>query len=217
MMRQHKGQAVPHEQKVEDQRLLHPRDEAELVEYIRGLTERHLMPTRQMIINFATPFCGWEPSDSWVTRLLHRHSDTLLTAWSTPMESVRHQADSGEKYKQYFDLLHRKMAEHKVLPENTYNMDEKGFIIGVISRAKRCFDRVLYKKKQNKQSQHDGNREWVTVLATICGDGSTLPQASSFQQPVLQCRQVGYTISIQKSTQFTSQRHQMDGQTTIWG
>ena len=64
LMRQHKGQAVPHEQKVEDQRLLHPRDEAELVEYIRGFTERHLMSTRQIIINFATPFCGWEPSDS---------------------------------------------------------------------------------------------------------------------------------------------------------
>ena len=179
-MRQHKGEAAPHEEKAEHQHLLHPRDEAELVEYIRGLTERHLMPTRQMIINFATPLCDWEPSDSWVTRFLHRHHDTLLTAWSTPMESVRHKADSSEKYNQYFTLLHQKMAEHEVLPENTYNMDEKGFMIGVILRAKRCFDRVLYERKQNKQSQHDGNREWVTVLATICADGSTLPPGIIF-------------------------------------
>ena len=49
------------------------------------------------------------------------------------------------------------MAEHKVLPENMYNIDEKGFIIRVILRAKRCFDRVLYKRKQNKQLQHDSN------------------------------------------------------------
>jgi hypothetical protein len=93
---------------------------------------------------------------------------------------VCHQADSGEKYKQYFDLLHQKIAEYKVLPENMYNMDEKGFMMGVISRMKRCFDRVLYEKKQNKQSQHDGNREWVTVLATICADGTTLPPGIIF-------------------------------------
>jgi hypothetical protein len=37
--------------------ILHPRDEAELVQYIRGLTERHIPPTRQMIINSATPLC----------------------------------------------------------------------------------------------------------------------------------------------------------------
>ena len=59
-------------------------------------------------------------------------------------------------------------------------MDEKGFMIGVISRMKRCFDRVLYEKKQSKQSQHDGNREWVTVLATICADGTTLPPGIIF-------------------------------------
>jgi hypothetical protein len=118
LTRQHKGQAPPREDTSSSHRLLHPRDEAELVKYIRGLTERHLMPTRQMIINFATPLCAWEPSDSWVTRFLRRHFETLLTAWSTPMASVRHQADSGEKYKQYFDLLHRKIAEYKVLPEN---------------------------------------------------------------------------------------------------
>jgi hypothetical protein len=53
-----------------NRRLLHLRDEAELVKYIRGLTERHLMPTRQMIVNFATPLCAWEPSESWVTCLL---------------------------------------------------------------------------------------------------------------------------------------------------
>jgi hypothetical protein len=41
-----------------NRRLLHPRDEAELVQYIRGLTERHLMPTRQIIINFAIPLCA---------------------------------------------------------------------------------------------------------------------------------------------------------------
>lgn len=35
------------------------------------------------------------------------------------------------------------MAEHDVLPKNTYNIDEKGFIIRMIQGVKRYFDRVL--------------------------------------------------------------------------
>ena len=47
-----------------NQQLLHPRDEAELIQYIKGLTERHLMPTRQMVVNFVTPLAAREPSKS---------------------------------------------------------------------------------------------------------------------------------------------------------
>jgi hypothetical protein len=96
------------------------------------------------------------------------------------METGRHQADSGDKYRLYFELLHQKMAQYDVEPENTYNMDEKGFAIGVTGRSKRISDRLLFGKKQFKQSLHDGNREWVTLLATICGDGSHLPPGIIF-------------------------------------
>lgn len=54
-------------------------------------------------------------------------------------------------------------------------MDEKGFAIGVTGRSKRIFDKVLYQQRRFRQSLHDGNREWVTLLATICADGSVLP------------------------------------------
>ena len=133
------------------------------------------MPTRQMAINIITPLCNWEPSDQWVTRFLHRNHPPLITSWTTLMETSRHEADTGDKYRLYFDLLHGKIKEYEIEAENTYNMDEKGFMIGVIGRSKRIFDQGLYGKKQYKQSTHDGNREWVTVLATICADGSTLP------------------------------------------
>jgi hypothetical protein len=45
----------------------------------------------------------------------------------------------------------------------------------VRGRSKRIFDKVLYGKRQYKQSLHDGNREWVTLLACICADGTALP------------------------------------------
>jgi hypothetical protein len=59
------------------------------------------------------------------------------------MDCQRHQADSLLKYDLYFDLLHSKMTEYNVQPHNIVNMNEKGFLIGVLSRSKRVFSREL--------------------------------------------------------------------------
>lgn len=63
------------------------------------------------------------------------------------------------------------MAQYNILPENTYNMDEKGFLIGILQKTKRIFT----KNTQIRGSGQDGNRIWVTIVATICMDGSYLP------------------------------------------
>ena len=73
------------------------------------------------------------------------------------MEGNRHKANSGEKYRLYFELLHRKMAQYELEREHTYNMDEKVFAIRVIERSKRIFNKKLYSKKQSKQSLYDNN------------------------------------------------------------
>jgi hypothetical protein len=39
------------------------------------------------------------------------------------MDSNRHNAESGYKYKLYFDPLQQKITKYNVEPENTYNMD----------------------------------------------------------------------------------------------
>jgi hypothetical protein len=60
------------------------------------------------------------------------------------MEAGRYYANSSKKYWTYFELLHSKMAEYDVLPKNTYNMDEKGFAIGVTEKTKWIFNKALY-------------------------------------------------------------------------
>ncbi|KAH7394724.1 hypothetical protein BKA66DRAFT_599093 [Pyrenochaeta sp. MPI-SDFR-AT-0127] len=89
------------------------------------------------------------------------------------MDSVRHAADSSDKYKLYFDLLQHKMTEYDLLEaaHNTYNMDEKGFMIGVVGRSKRIFSKRRWEKKEVRASLQDGNREWITLLACVCADG----------------------------------------------
>jgi hypothetical protein len=113
--------------------------------YIERLNERHLLPTRTMIKNFASEIARKEPSDSWDTDFLHRNRDHLISQWATSRDSDRHKADSWGNYKQYFDLMHRKMTRYSIVAENTYNTDEKGFAIGKIFKSKRIFSKPLYK------------------------------------------------------------------------
>ena len=211
----HKGRRTSYAESQLHQRLLHPRDEAELVQYIRGLTERHIPPTRQTIINFATPLCRWEPSYSWVTRLLKRYPDTLTTAWTTTMDTDRHDADNSESDRAYFELLHTRMTEFDVLLENTYNMDEKGFMIGVLGKTKRVFDKVLHKQRRFKQASHDGNRDWVTAIGAICADGTTLPPAVSFQPAETRSKPTGSGKSNQRSIHCTLECLPQAGRTII--
>ena len=131
--------------------------------------------------NFGADITHNELSESWVTRFLHRNHDHLISKWTTAMDATRHRADSLAKYTRWFELLHSKIQEHDIEACHTYNMDEKGFMIGVLGRLKRTFSRAMWESKQVREALQDGSREWVTVLAAVCADGSTLPPGIVFQ------------------------------------
>jgi hypothetical protein len=80
---------------------------------------------------------------SWVDRFLHRNHDHLIIRWSPTIDRVRHQADSIDKYESYFDLLYQKIEEYNIEPRLLYNMDEKGFMMGVEAKSKRVFSKAV--------------------------------------------------------------------------
>jgi hypothetical protein len=60
-------------------------------------------------------------------------------------------------------------------------MDEKGFLLGILSCMKRIFSKRLYEKGKIKAYIQDGNWEWITLVACICADGSALDLAIIYQ------------------------------------
>ncbi|KAF2623771.1 hypothetical protein BU25DRAFT_309521, partial [Macroventuria anomochaeta] len=82
--------------------------EYKLCTYIEELTDHSLPPTRQMVQNFASGIAHVRISESWVTRFLNHHRDTLLCCYSAAMDAQRHYANSSKKYAAYFTLLHSK-------------------------------------------------------------------------------------------------------------
>lgn len=59
------------------------------------------------------------------------------------MAKDQHEADVGEKYRLYFELLHRKLAQCDLEPAHTYGMDEKGFCVGDTMRTRRVFTKQV--------------------------------------------------------------------------
>lgn len=62
-----------------------------------------------------------------------------------------------------------------------YNMDEKGFMLGVVTRPKRIFSKALFEEGGRGCLIQDGSREWMTLVACVCADGTHLEPALIYQ------------------------------------
>lgn len=79
LSRRHRGLTQPRATSYNDRRNLTTTEEAELVRYMEGLSERHMPPTRDMIQNFASSIAKKQVSKSWVTRFINRNSVHLIS------------------------------------------------------------------------------------------------------------------------------------------
>ena len=59
------------------------------------------------------------------------------------MDCERYLADSKRKYKIYFNLLHSKIRKHGFDKHNIYNIDKKGFFVGINSRTERIVSKAI--------------------------------------------------------------------------
>ena len=103
-----------------------------------------------MIRRFASDIAKRELGKGWVDRFIQRYDVHLISRWATGIDRSRHQADSQSKYSLYFELLRSKLSKYDIEPRNIYNMDEKGFMLGVLTRLKRVFSRRLYEEGKIK-------------------------------------------------------------------
>ena len=73
------------------------------------------------------------------------------------------------------------MDEYDIRPEYCYNTDEKGFLQGIVNKAKHVVPMSKLKQGKIKGALQSGNRTWITLIATICGDGTYLPPCLIYQ------------------------------------
>ncbi|RAQ98945.1 pogo transposable element [Stemphylium lycopersici] len=181
LARRHQGRSGSREAMALNQQSLHPQQEQELLGYIDRLTKQGLPPTRAIIRSIASQIAHKELGVHWVDRFAQRWPNRLISKWTTGMDNSRHKADSGKKYSLYFNLLHDKINQYKVETRHIYNMDEKGFMLGVVGHTKRIFSRASYKDRKSRSIIQDGSRDWITLIACVCADGSYLDPSLIYQ------------------------------------
>jgi hypothetical protein len=157
-----------------NQQFLNDEQSNTLVKWVNRLTERGLPPTRQTLANLAKDITGVEPGKNWPGRWLKKHSHELIYRFSSGLDIDRQRADSASKYEKYFANLRAKIEKYDLQPDQIYNMDEKGFMIGVSKKRKRIFSRSAYEQGKQRQHLQDGNREWITTIGCICANGTAL-------------------------------------------
>jgi hypothetical protein len=126
---------------------------------------------------WAEELCGQQPNKNWLAGFNARHKDVLDRKYLNAIDLSRHKAESAASYRQYFSILRQKIGQYRTQPQNCYNMDEKGILIGHLQKVKRVFPRALMRRQRLLSTGQDGSREWITLIATICADRSSLPPA----------------------------------------
>jgi hypothetical protein len=97
--------------------------------------------------------------------------------WSRALDRSRARAVNPTTKAEYFDLLEQviegKGGNDRIPDELIYGADESGFQQGIGQR-----ERVIGARNEKTQhQQRSGNRENITALVTICGDGTGIPPA----------------------------------------
>ena len=99
---------------------------------------------------------------NWYKRFLTRHPAPKPVS-SRALDHER-AMNNPETITQYFNVLKSTMKEFNIKPQNIYNMDEKGFLIGVIKKSM-CV--LIEASEKAAFLRQPGDRENITVIETV--------------------------------------------------
>src|SRR4051794_9428992 len=106
----------------------------------------------------------------WLDRFIKHHPE-LQIRFSQRLERQRSAASNPKVLEHYFKLFQKALKEYKIKEVNTWNIDEKGFLLGVSAKC-----RVVCRKgRKNPKYIQDGNRELITILECVSAEGVVLP------------------------------------------
>ena len=104
---------------------------------------------------------------NWLQKFLARHPD-IKTCYIPPLDKERAVAEDPAIFNGWFELFQKTVEEHKICNKDIYNMDEKGFMQGVLGKV-----RVMVSKYERKAHMTQcGN---LSLIECIYLDGRVLP------------------------------------------
>lgn len=149
-------------------------EEEEVIVYHIHLLARFNFPPRTSKIRFmaeAMIKIKGDPSPlgpNWPHRFVTRQP-TIKSMFSQGQDKQRSEI-SYATITNWFDLWSKVVTDYDIALCDQYNMDEKGFAMGVQGKQK-----VILPKLENAIRTQCGNREWVSLIECVSVDGFLLP------------------------------------------
>jgi len=160
-------------------------EEEAIVDRILELDAQGKGPTRTMVQDMANDLLaarGEGPvGRHWVSRFNTRTKEIKLRR-SRPYDRQRALNEDRRVIEPWFELVRLTKEKYGIPDEDTYNFDETGFMMGMIT------SQMLFtgsEKRSNPKDVQPGSREWVTIITGICAAGWAIPPFIIFQGKVL--------------------------------
>lgn len=106
----------------------------------------------------------------WVDRFVARNHDQLRVHWTSNLDHSHAAGVNPMAVAHWFCLVGSAFQEYEFAHENVYGFDESGFPFGG-DGSKQCIIGRMDTSIQHVQ--HGGNHENITIIVTICADGTT--------------------------------------------
>jgi len=152
-----------------DNQLISDLEEKAIVAWCKEQDNRGFPPRLDMVKSMALFLYEKRTGDkrkslgkNWITRFLNRHPD-MATKFNTKLDRQRAHASCPWLLRDYFSKLVRIIHQHNLKVFQIFNMDEKGFLIGIAARGKV----LCHRRQRNPRVTHEGTREMVTVVEMI--------------------------------------------------
>ncbi|OBS16229.1 hypothetical protein FPOA_13034 [Fusarium poae] len=150
-------------------------EEQIIVQFILDLDSRGFPPRLRCVEEMAnrlladreTPPVG----KRWASNFVKRHKD-LKTHFPRKYDYQRAKCEDPTIIRNWFRLVANVIAKYGILPDEIYNFDETGFMMGVIASGMVV---TGAERRGRPKSVQPGNREWITVIQEINAEGQAIP------------------------------------------
>jgi hypothetical protein len=150
-------------------------EEQVIVQHILDLDSRGFPPRLAAVKDMADSLLAARHQGpvgiNWASTFVQRTPE-LKVKFNRKYDYKRALCEDPEVIAPWFELVQNVKAKYGILDEDTYNFDEIGFMMGVISTGAV----VTGSERRNRPKQvQPGNREWTTVIQGVNAMGWAIP------------------------------------------
>jgi hypothetical protein len=109
--------------------------------YIKVQGQRAIPMDYALIGEYAADMAGHPLGATWPKRFVKRHNIDLKTKKTAPLEKARAKALNKTAVQEFYQVFGELIEKYGLTPGDIYNMDKKGFQLGIGQKAPVVVDR----------------------------------------------------------------------------